>query len=143
MTLSPLCLTFSRFNLDKQPMAMGRMFGAIETHKKELGIEEYSMSQTSLEAIFNFFAAQQVGWRGQHRLSLLFYSHATLHAWRRRRRGAKLEACLQAPHWSLAWSLGRSSLALAGWTRRAWLSKAALERQRAAPSTMRPLRRQQ
>ena len=34
------------------------MFGAVEKVKSELRIQEYSISQTSLEQIFNFFASQ-------------------------------------------------------------------------------------
>ena len=37
----------------------GNMFGAIETNKKILRLQDYSISQTSLEQIFNQFAAQQ------------------------------------------------------------------------------------
>jgi hypothetical protein len=35
------------------------MFGVIEASKDELHIQEYSISQTSLEQIFNQFASQQ------------------------------------------------------------------------------------
>ena len=35
------------------------MFAAVESRKVELRIQEYSISQTSLEQIFNQFAAQQ------------------------------------------------------------------------------------
>ena len=38
---------------------LSHMFGAMESHKDSLHISEYSVSQTSLEQIFNFFAAQQ------------------------------------------------------------------------------------
>ena len=38
---------------------LSEMFGAIESQKDRLRISEYSVSQTSLEQIFNFFAAQQ------------------------------------------------------------------------------------
>jgi hypothetical protein len=34
------------------------MFGAIEQRKEELHIQDYSIAQTSLEQIFNQFAAQ-------------------------------------------------------------------------------------
>jgi hypothetical protein len=36
------------------------MFGSIEAKKDALRIHEYSVSQTSLEQIFNFFAGQQL-----------------------------------------------------------------------------------
>ena len=34
------------------------MFGAVEARKKDIGIREYSICQTSLEQIFNQFAGQ-------------------------------------------------------------------------------------
>jgi len=42
-------------------MRLSDMFGRIEDAKAPLNIEEYSLSQTSLEQIFNEFASQQVG----------------------------------------------------------------------------------
>ena len=38
---------------------LGHMFGAIERSKERLNIQDYSISQTSLEQIFNQFASQQ------------------------------------------------------------------------------------
>jgi hypothetical protein len=38
---------------------LSTLFGLIERNKEELGIMDYSISQTSLEQIFNQFAAQQ------------------------------------------------------------------------------------
>jgi hypothetical protein len=35
------------------------MFGLIESNRKNLFIDDYSISQTSLEQIFNYFAQQQ------------------------------------------------------------------------------------
>jgi ATP-binding cassette, subfamily A (ABC1), member 3 len=35
------------------------MFGEVEANKVRLSIQEYSIAQTSLEQIFNQFAAQQ------------------------------------------------------------------------------------
>jgi ATP-binding cassette, subfamily A (ABC1), member 3 len=35
------------------------MFGSVEANKTRLSIQEYSIAQTSLEQIFNQFAAQQ------------------------------------------------------------------------------------
>ena len=40
-------------------MNLSKLFGSIENSKKELKIQEYSISQTSLEQIFNQFAATQ------------------------------------------------------------------------------------
>ena len=39
--------------------SLSSLFGLIEGNKEALGIREYSISQTSLEQIFNQFAAQQ------------------------------------------------------------------------------------
>lgn len=44
---------------------LSAMFGAIEAKKLHLFIQEYSISQTSLEQIFNHFASQQEEERGQ------------------------------------------------------------------------------
>jgi hypothetical protein len=41
------------------PRQLSDMFGLIEEHKARLHMEDYSVSQTSLEQIFNFFAGQQ------------------------------------------------------------------------------------
>lgn len=41
-----------------QRRQLADMFGMIEAEKNVLGIQEYSISQTSLEQIFNQFAAQ-------------------------------------------------------------------------------------
>jgi ATP-binding cassette, subfamily A (ABC1), member 3 len=40
------------------------MFGLVEANKSLLKIQEYSIAQTSLEQIFNQFAAQQEEERG-------------------------------------------------------------------------------
>jgi ATP-binding cassette, subfamily A (ABC1), member 3 len=40
------------------------MFGSVEANKTRLNIQEYSIAQTSLEQIFNQFAAQQDEERG-------------------------------------------------------------------------------
>ena len=40
------------------------MFGSVEANKTRLSIQEYSIAQTSLEQIFNQFAAQQDEERG-------------------------------------------------------------------------------
>ena len=39
-------------------LPLGAMFGAVEAEKDALGIQEYSIAQTSLEQIFNQFASQ-------------------------------------------------------------------------------------
>ena len=40
-------------------MPLPRIFGAIEQSRDTMGIASYALSQTSLEQIFNSFAAQQ------------------------------------------------------------------------------------
>ena len=40
------------------------MFGLVEGSRERLNIQEYSIAQTSLEQIFNHFAAQQEEERG-------------------------------------------------------------------------------
>jgi ATP-binding cassette, subfamily A (ABC1), member 3 len=42
-----------------KPLKLSTMFGTIEGAKADLHIDDYSLSQTSLEQIFNFFASQQ------------------------------------------------------------------------------------
>mmetsp|Transcript_6325 Transcript_6325/g.7912 ORF Transcript_6325/g.7912 Transcript_6325/m.7912 type:complete len:1988 (-) Transcript_6325:343-6306(-) len=49
----------ARFEFPPQNMPLGQMFGLLEDNRVELNIEEYSLSQTTLEQIFNFFASQQ------------------------------------------------------------------------------------
>ncbi len=48
-----------RFEIPAKGHTLAGLFGAIEDVKAELCIEDYSVSQTSLEQIFNGFAAQQ------------------------------------------------------------------------------------
>ena len=52
-----------RYELPKQQhaggMALPRIFGFLEEQREALGVESYSLSQTSLEQIFNGFASQQ------------------------------------------------------------------------------------
>jgi len=43
---------------DGQTRKLAALFGAVESNKKQLNLEEYSVCQTSLEQIFNSFAAQ-------------------------------------------------------------------------------------
>eukprot|EP00386_Alphamonas_edax_P015054 GDKI01046074.1.p1 GENE.GDKI01046074.1~~GDKI01046074.1.p1 ORF type:complete len:103 (+),score=31.77 GDKI01046074.1:1-309(+) len=47
-----------RFNLPKQEgVSLGALFGVLESRREEACIAEYSLSQTTLEQIFNQFAA--------------------------------------------------------------------------------------
>jgi hypothetical protein len=48
-----------RFKIPPQSDPLGRLFMRIEAAKARLRIREYSFSQTTLEQVFNFFAAQQ------------------------------------------------------------------------------------
>ena len=41
-------------------MALGQIFTVIEQYRAQLNIAEYSVSETTLEQIFIFFAKQQV-----------------------------------------------------------------------------------
>jgi hypothetical protein len=43
---------------EEKKRKLGTLFGAIESRKMELCIQDYSIAQTSLEQIFNQFAAQ-------------------------------------------------------------------------------------
>ncbi len=45
--------------LFQRDLSVARVFEAIETKKGSLGVLDYSVSQTSLEQIFNMFASQQ------------------------------------------------------------------------------------
>jgi len=49
----------SSFNEDGSSRKLSSIFAAIEAKRNRLMIQDYSVSQTSLEQIFNFFAAQQ------------------------------------------------------------------------------------
>jgi hypothetical protein len=49
----------SENNDTSSAITLGRVFDALEKNKSALHIQEYCLSQTSLEQIFNFFAAQQ------------------------------------------------------------------------------------
>ena len=42
-----------------QDKKLSALFGLIETNRQELKVQEYSIAQTSLEQIFNYFASQQ------------------------------------------------------------------------------------
>jgi len=55
----------ARFEFPPQSMPLGNMFGILESNREQLQIEEYSLSQTTLEQIFNFFASQQEEETGQ------------------------------------------------------------------------------
>lgn len=48
-----------RYTVPSLPSRIGAVFALLEAHKQELHIREYSISQTTLEQIFNSFASQQ------------------------------------------------------------------------------------
>ena len=52
------CSDFYKFRVPKDQRTIGFLFGMIEDRKDEFGISEYSVSQTSLEQIFQNFANQ-------------------------------------------------------------------------------------
>lgn len=51
--------------MPKQPdKPLSTIFATMEQHKEQLHLQEYALSQTSLEDIFNQFAAEQEEERG-------------------------------------------------------------------------------
>ena len=46
--------------MPKEGKTIGWLFGQFEREKRELGIEEYSVTQTTLEQIFQVFANQSI-----------------------------------------------------------------------------------
>lgn len=56
--MSKIRMEVSSVNADGSRRDLSSMFGSIERRKEYLRIQEYSISQTSLEQIFNFFASQ-------------------------------------------------------------------------------------
>ena len=48
------------YQLNKQEIKLYKLFDVMESYRQRLDIAEYSVSETSLEQIFNRFAAQQV-----------------------------------------------------------------------------------
>lgn len=48
-----------------EELKLSQLFGAFTAAKDNLGLQEYSLSQTSLEQIFNKFASQQEEEQGQ------------------------------------------------------------------------------
>ena len=58
------CSDFYKFRVPKDQRTIGFVFGTIEDKKGEFNISEYSVSQTSLEQIFQNFANQSTGDKG-------------------------------------------------------------------------------
>jgi hypothetical protein len=46
------CGEFFKLRIPKEDKTIGWLFGRLEAEKRELGIAEYSVSQTTLEQIF-------------------------------------------------------------------------------------------
>ena len=54
------CGDFYKLRVPKGEKTIGWLFGHIEDNKANLGIQEYSVSQTTLEQIFQMFANQAI-----------------------------------------------------------------------------------
>lgn len=54
------CGEFFKLRVPKEQKTIGWLFGQLETEKRGLGIEEYSVTQTTLEQIFQNFANQSI-----------------------------------------------------------------------------------
>jgi hypothetical protein len=50
---------FYKFRIDKGEKSLGFFFGFMENLKSRINFEEYAVSQTTLEQIFNAFALEQ------------------------------------------------------------------------------------
>ena len=50
------CGEFFKLRVPKEGKTIGWLFGQLEHEKRRLGIEEYSVTQTTLEQIFQNFA---------------------------------------------------------------------------------------
>ena len=55
------CGDFYKLRVPREDKTIGFLFGQIESQKEAMNIQEYSVSQTSLEQIFQNFAQQSVG----------------------------------------------------------------------------------
>jgi ATP-binding cassette subfamily A (ABC1) protein 3 len=54
------CGEFFKLRVPKEGKTIGWLFGRLEQEKRNLGIQEYSVSQTTLEQIFQVFANQSI-----------------------------------------------------------------------------------
>ena len=78
--------THMTYQLSKQEIKLYKLFDVMESHRERLDIAEYSVSETSLEQIFNRFASQQVEEVGPIRgLSRAPSSIQSVQSYRRRR----------------------------------------------------------
>lgn len=54
------CGEFFKLRVPKEEKTIGWLFGQLEHEKHRLGIQEYNVSQTTLEQIFQNFANQSI-----------------------------------------------------------------------------------
>ena len=54
------CGEFFKLRVPKEDKTIGWLFGRLEHEKRNLGIQEYSVTQTTLEQIFQAFANQSI-----------------------------------------------------------------------------------
>ena len=54
------CGEFFKLRVPTEDKTIGWLFGRLESEKNNLGIQEYSVTQTSLEQIFQSFANQSI-----------------------------------------------------------------------------------
>ena len=54
------CGEYFKLRVPKEDKTIGWLFGRLESEKRNLGIEEYSVTQTTLEQIFQNFANQSI-----------------------------------------------------------------------------------
>ncbi len=52
--------TYFKLRVQREGKSIGFLFGLIESSKTEAGVTEYSVSQTTLEQIFQYFANEDV-----------------------------------------------------------------------------------
>jgi ATP-binding cassette subfamily A (ABC1) protein 3 len=70
--------SYYKFKLEKtNNVTIGALFGKIEEVKNQLKINEYSLSQTTLEQIFNMFASETEGAKSKKRFSGQFGASRT------------------------------------------------------------------
>jgi len=59
------CSDFYKFRVPKEDKTIGSLFGMIEDKKAEFNVSEYSVSQTTLEQIFQNMANQSTNEKAQ------------------------------------------------------------------------------
>ena len=56
--MSPILQNKVRYEVSSEALKISSVFGIIEEHKDKLQLQDYGVSQTSLEQVFNQFAAK-------------------------------------------------------------------------------------